>query len=75
MGRIQESDRFLAKTDNGKEYIIIQYQEYIDVSSHDNPNDEIEGLKSLRTDDGLHVNVIDSKTFKVVETNELIRKV
>ena len=74
MSRIQEIERFSTRIDNGKEYIIIQYQEYIDASSFDNPNAEIEGLKSLRTDDGLHVNFIDSKTFKVVETNEIVRK-
>ena len=74
MKRIKETDRFLTKTDTGKEYVIIQYQEYIDASTARDPNAEIPGIKDLRTINGLHVNYIDSKTFKVVETNEIVRK-
>ncbi|NQT05426.1 MAG: hypothetical protein HQ577_05390 [Dehalococcoidia bacterium] len=75
MNRTVEIDRFIAKTDTGKEYTILVYQEFIPAGSFDNPQAEIEGLKSLSTSTGLHVNYIDSKTFKVVETNEIIRKV
>lgn len=74
MNRERETDRFLVKTDDGKEYTIIQYQEYISTSSFDNPHGEVEGLKSLSTSTGLHVNYIDPKTFKIVETNEIVRK-
>ena len=75
MKREVETDRFLAKADNGTEYTIVQYQEYISTSSFDNPNSEIEGLKSLSTTTGLHVNYINPKTFKIVETNEIVKKV
>ena len=75
MKRIAETDRFLAKTDTGKEYVIIEYQEYIDASSFQYSHAEIAGVRSFRTSDGLHVNYIDPKTFTIVETNENIRKV
>ena len=75
MNREVETGRFLVKTDEGKEYIVIQYQEFIPTSSFDNPNAEVEGLRRLATSTDLHVNYIDPNTFKVVETNEIVRKV
>ena len=70
------TDRFLVKTDAGKEYVIIQYQEYIDVSSHDDQNAKILGkLKTLLTEEGFTVTFIDDETFKILETNEIVRKV
>jgi hypothetical protein len=38
MKREIETDRFLVKTDTGKEYTIVQYQEYIPAASHDDPH-------------------------------------
>lgn len=75
MSREREIGRFFAKTDNGKEYQIVEYQKYIDASTMDSPNEEIPGIKRMQTTDGLHVNYIDSETFKIVETNEIVRKV
>lgn len=75
MSRYREIGRFFARTDSGKEYEVIQYQKYIDVSTGDSPGEEMPGLKSMETTDSLHVNYIDSETFKIVETNEISRKV
>ena len=75
MGREIETDRFLARTDMRKEYIIIQYQEYISSASFGDHHVELGTLKSLRTSTGLHVKCIDPKTFQIVETNEIVRKV
>lgn len=75
MGREIEIDRFLVKTDSGKEYVIVQYQEYISARSFNDPHGEVAGLKRLSTSTGLHVNYIDPQTFKVVETDEIVRKV
>jgi len=75
MKREVETNRFLVKTDTGKEYALVEYQEYILAASFDDPHAEMEGMKSLSTSTGLHVTHIDSKTFKIVETNEFVRKV
>jgi len=76
MKREIEIDRFLAKTDNGKEYIIVQYQEYIDTTHlTSSRREEIAGHKRLATSTGLDVSYIDPKTFKIVNTGEIIRKV
>jgi len=75
MKRETETCRFLAKTDSGKEYTIVEYQEYVTSGSFDNPQSETATLKSFSTSTGLLVNRIDSKTFQIVETNEIVRKV
>jgi hypothetical protein len=53
-------------SDSGKQYIIQEYQEL---------SDNTHTLKHLVTSDGLDVNYIDSETFKIVNTNEVVRKV
>jgi hypothetical protein len=75
MKRQVETNRFLVKADNGKKYTIVQYQEYVSAATLSDPHAEVAGLKSLFTSTGLHVNCIDPKTFKIVETNEIVRKV
>jgi hypothetical protein len=75
MNREVEIDRFIARTDDGKEYVIVMYQEFLSTATHERPHDEIPGLKRLTTTTGLHVNYIDPSTFKVVQTDQVIRKV
>jgi hypothetical protein len=75
MKREIEIGRFLAKSESGEEYIIIEYQEYVSAATMGNPHAEVAGLRSYFTSTGLHVNYIDSETFKVVETDEVVRKV
>jgi hypothetical protein len=69
-----EIDRFRVKTDAGKEYIVVQYQEYTLAPSFDNP-DETPGRKRIATSNGLLVYQIGRETFKIIQTNEIVRKV
>ncbi|MGD0855327.1 MAG: hypothetical protein ABSA18_05930 [Dehalococcoidia bacterium] len=71
MPREVEIDRFTAKTDEGKEYIIVEYQEYI---PDRNSDAETIGLKRWTTSEELHVHYIDPKTCKIFETGEIVRK-
>lgn len=66
---------FLARTDSGKEYTIIEYQEAVSAPSFDAPTGKVAGLCTYLTSTGLDVSQIDAKTFKVIQTNELVRKV
>jgi hypothetical protein len=75
MNRIVETDRFRARTDNGKEYVIVVNQEFVSIGTHENPHDEVPGRKSLTTTTGLSVNYIAPDTFRVVQTGEVLRKV
>jgi hypothetical protein len=72
MPREVEIDRFKARSDDGKEYTIIQYQDYI---QDRNSDAETPGLKRLTTSEDLHVHIIDEKTFKIFETGEIVRKI
>ena len=73
--RIKEISQFKVINESGKEYIIIQYQEYVNAGSGDHPNDEIPGRKLFLTYDGALVNYVDSKTFEIFATKEIVRKV
>jgi hypothetical protein len=71
----REVDRFIAKTDKGKEYTIIEYQQYKNTGTFDKPNDLTATTTRFATSTGLLVTRIDSKTFQIVVTNETVRKV
>lgn len=75
MPRTVEVDRFQARSDVGREYTIVIYQSFIPAPSHDDPHGEIAGMKSLFTSSGLDVRYIDSETFKIIKTNEIVRKI
>ncbi|MEW6651025.1 MAG: hypothetical protein AB1453_12665 [Chloroflexota bacterium] len=60
--------RFVATDDKGQDYAIEIYVDIIDASTHDDPNSTVEGLKSLQTDDGLHVNRISKGEYLIVQT-------
>jgi hypothetical protein len=72
MPREVEIDRFTVKTDEGKEYTIIQYQEYF---QDRNSDAEVAGLKRLTTSEEFHVHYIDPKTYKIFETGEIVRTI
>lgn len=74
MSREVEIERFKVRSDQGVEYTIIMYQSFIPAPSPDDRNGEIKGMKRLVTSSGLTVNYIDPETFKILQTNEIVRK-
>jgi hypothetical protein len=74
MNREVEVERFLAKTYSGKQYTIVQYQEYY-IPDDFVGRDEVKGQIIYLTSDKLIVNKIDAKTFQIAETNEVVMKV
>jgi len=75
MKRIQELGRFIVRTDGGREYTVVETQEFISTASFENPDGEVAGMKDLTTTTGLHLNFIDNQTFKIVATGEIVRRV
>jgi len=73
--RTEEIDRFKVKSESGTEYIIIQYQEYLNPVSGDHPNDEILGRKFFLTYHGALVYYIKPKTFEIFATKDIVQKV
>jgi len=68
-------EEFDAQSDSGKIYAVQIWQEEIDASSMSSGRKKILGMKQAMLSDGSHVNVIDSETFEIVDTGEIIRKI
>ena len=73
--RTVETRRFIAKTEAGKVYTIIEKQEMIAAPTFQDPRGELPGQRSFVTATGQHVDYVSTNTFKVVETGETLRKV
>jgi len=68
-------EQFIAKGDSGRKYTVLCYQKQIPAGSHDDQNAAIPGLKRLVTSDGKDLNYQDEKTFTLVQTGEIIRRI
>ena len=75
MDREIETDRFRVRSESGEEYTIIEYQKMISFAHYQDLGAEKPGMKRLVTLDGSPVTYIDSETFKIVGTDEIVRKI
>jgi hypothetical protein len=69
-----KTNEFTALAEDGTSVTIQEFTDLIDVSSADNPNARIRGLKTLLTVDGMHVNVVGEGEYEVVQTGLRLRK-
>lgn len=67
-------DRFMAVDDDGKEYTVIEYRELIEDNKLEAGGPRL-GFPRFALDDGSAVNQIDAKTFQIIETDKIIRKI
>lgn len=74
MRQTRKTGQFVAVADDGRTFTIEEFTNFIDAGSMENPIAEIEGLKGLRTSDGMHVNVLGDGEYKIVETGLKLRK-
>jgi hypothetical protein len=74
MSRTREIGRFFAKTDSGKEYEIIQYQDYIDASTMDNPNAEVPGKNVCRPQTAYTLITLIQKHLRLSRQMRLLRR-
>jgi hypothetical protein len=76
MNREKETSRFRVRGDSGQEYIVIEYQTLVPMGHMQNAGATKPGLKRLITLDGSPVNPTDDpETFKILTTDEIVRKV
>ena len=61
-------------SDDGRVFVVEEYQEYIDAGSKDDPHATIPGMKYLLLEDGSRVNHIDDDTFKIVQSGTVLRR-
>lgn len=65
---------FQAKDEFGNTYTVNEYQELIEARSFNQPTEWLEGMKILELDDGSKVNFLDDRTFQIVSTNTILRR-
>jgi hypothetical protein len=70
----QETGRFRAISDDGQEFVVIEYQPIRETRTLSGTS-ITKGLKRLVLSDGSSVNQIDPETFKIVQTDQIIRKI
>jgi len=71
----QQIDRFKAVSDDGTDFTVVIYQEMVVSRPLGGDVQYIKGLKRCALSDGRHVNMIDATTFKIVSTDQVIRKI
>lgn len=69
----RNTGKFTAYGDDGQDYTIYIYTNFIDAGTLSNPRDEMEGLKELRTSDGKAVNWLSKGEYKIVVTDVILR--
>lgn len=74
MNHQEEVDRFIAVDEAGNELTIICLQTMIESKLLDGSTSRINRLKEFITIPGDRLNVIDSESFKIVTTNQIVRK-
>ena len=73
----QEIRRFHAKSDDGKVFVVVEYQEFTKFQPISGARGRIPTTTSLRLSDGRDVTYVqdDPEAFKIVDTDEIIREV
>ncbi len=66
-------DRFIAVDENGNEYELSVYQKIVEARTRGGTH-RMPGMKRISTSDGLSVNRIDDDTYKIVLTDQILRK-
>ena len=66
--------KHMARSEDGSDYTVYEYQQFIDASSYDGEK-WIPGMKYLELDDGSRVNHIDDDTFKIVQSGIILKRV
>ncbi len=68
-------DQFSARLENGKKYTIVVLRDYIVGYDPKNPDAEYLGKTEYRINDNLHIEPIDYYKFRIIETNEIVRRI
>jgi hypothetical protein len=70
----REINRYRCIGDSGREYIVIEHQNFTRFQPLNDPPQDVPGTKGWILSDGQDVNFIDENTFQIVMTDEFIRK-
>jgi len=70
--RTEHRGSFTAVDEEGHEHTIHIYVDVVDAATMGDPNAEIEGLKSLKTEDGGNVNRLEKGKYQIVQTGQIL---
>ena len=69
----KRSGSFSATGNDGRQYRVYIYTDFIDAGSFEDPNAVVEGLKELRTSDGMPINRRQQGEYEIVQTGVVLR--
>lgn len=75
ISQTREIDRITAVSDSGRAYVVVVLQEFIERTPIGRPREWLPGIKSYELESGMPVNFVDDDTFRIVQTDEVIKKV
>ncbi|WAC08899.1 MAG: hypothetical protein OS130_06880 [Thermodesulfobacteriota bacterium] len=67
----RQTGRFLAVGDDGRRYTVYVYTDFIETG--ENQKTVVEGLKELRTSDGLTINRLKKGEYQIEQTGVILR--
>jgi hypothetical protein len=70
----REAERFHAASDDGQEFVVIKYRRFTEDRDLSGTSTR-ELLPRFRLSDGTPVNSVDAETFKIADTDQIIRKI
>ena len=69
---VRHTGSFTAVGEDGEAHRIDIFTDIIDAGTVADPDAEMEGLKQLRTEDGMAVNLLEKGKYQVVVTGEIL---
>ena len=77
MGRKERrlTEQFMAKSEDGRQFNLLVYTDILDRSTFQNPTATVEGIKTIQTSEGYHVNRIDDLNYEIVELGLNVKKI
>ena len=65
--------QFIATDENGRRYTILIFTNIIKAGTFENPSMEVEGMKELRTFEGMTVNRLEKGKYQIVKTGIIVQ--
>lgn len=66
--------QFECADDEGNRHTVQEWQKFTIIRPLSGNEEKVPGARSMRTREGLRVNIIDEDTFQIVQTDAIIRR-
>jgi hypothetical protein len=65
--------QFIATDENGRRYTILIFTNLVKAGTVENPSMEVEGMKELKTFEGMTVNRLEKGKYQIVKTGIIVQ--